>query len=52
MSETGLHSMIAATEDHLIDAIRFGNFRSTASCVTERKSVRIPFLAPIYKPTW
>ena len=43
--------MIAATEDHLIDSIRFGNFRSTASYVTERKSVRIPFLAPIYKPS-
>ena len=43
--------MIAATEDHLIDSIRFGNFRATASYVTERKSVRIPFLAPIYKPS-
>ena len=43
--------MIAATEDHLIDSIRCGNFRQTASYVTERKSVRIPFLAPIYKPS-
>ena len=48
MSDTGMQSMIAATEDHLIDAIDFGKFRPTASYVVERKSVRIPFLAPIY----
>ena len=50
MSDTGMQAMIAATEDHMIDAIQFGKFRPTASYVVERKSVRIPFLAPIYSP--
>ena len=50
MSDTGKQAMIAATEDHLIDAIEFGTFRPTASYMVERKSVRIPFVAPIYSP--
>ena len=50
MSDTRMQAMIAATEDHMIDAIQFGKFRPTASYVVERKSVHIPFLAPIYSP--
>ncbi len=51
MSDTGLNSMIAASRDHMVDAIRFDLLgRPTASYVTERKTVRIPFLAPEYKP--
>ena len=50
MTDTGMQAMIAATEDHLIDAIDFGKFRPTASYVVERKSMRIPFLEPIYSP--
>ena len=50
MSDTGMQAIIAATEDHFIDAIDFGKFRPTASYIVERKSVRIPFLAPIYSP--
>ena len=51
MSDTGLQAMISASEDHFIDAIDFSAVgRPTASYVIERKSVRIPFLAPIYSP--
>ena len=43
--------MIQASRDHLIDAIdssRLG--RPTASYVVERKTDRMPFLAPTYTP--
>ena len=51
MSDTGLNSMIQASKDHLIDAIDFSRLgRPTASYVVERKTVRMPFLAPVYTP--
>ena len=51
MSEAGLNSMIQASKDHLIDAIDFSRLgRPTASYVTDRRTVRLPFLAPEYKP--
>ena len=51
MSDTGLNSMIQASKDHLIDAMDFSRLgRPTASYVVERKTVRMPFLAPEYKP--
>ena len=51
MSDTGLNSMIQATKDHLISAIDFSKLgRPTASYVVERKTIRMPFLAPTYKP--
>ena len=51
MSDTGLNSMIQASKDHLIDAIDFSKLgRPTASYVIERKTIRMPFLAPTYKP--
>ena len=50
MSDTGLNSMIQATKDHLINAIDFSQLgRPTASYVVERKTTRMPFLAPTYK---
>ena len=50
MSDTGLNSMIQATKDHFINAINFSQLgRPTASYVVERKTVRMPFLAPEYK---
>ena len=50
MSDTGLNSMIQASKDHLIDAIDFSKLgRPTASYVIERKTIRMPFLAPEYK---
>ena len=50
MSDTGLNSMIQATKDHMIDAINFSQLgRPTASYVVERKTIRMPFLAPEYK---
>ena len=49
MSDTGLNSMIQASKDHLIDAIDFSRLgRPTASYVVERKTDRMPFLAPEY----
>ena len=49
MSDTGLNSMIQATKDHFISAIDFSRLgRPTASYVVERKTVRMPFLAPAY----
>ena len=42
--------MIQATKDHLINAIDFSALgRPTASYVVERKTIRMPFLAPTYK---
>ena len=50
MSDTGLNSMIQATKDHLIEQIDFSKLgRPTASYVIERKTIRMPFLAPEYK---
>ena len=50
MSDTGLNSMIQASKDHLIDAIDFSKLgRPTASYVVERKTIKMPFLAPTYK---
>ena len=51
MSDTGLNSMIQASKDQLIDAVDFSRLgRPTASYVVERKTVRMPFLAPTYTP--
>ena len=42
--------MIQATKDHLLDSIDFSKLgRPTASYVIERKTIRMPFLAPEYK---
>ena len=50
MSDTRLGSLVQASKDHLIDAIDFSRLgRPTASYVVERKTVRMPFLAPEYK---
>ena len=41
--------MISATQDALIDAIDFSKLgRPTASYVVDRRTVRVPFLAPRY----
>ena len=44
-----LASMISASQDALIDAIDFSKLgRPTASYVVDRRTVRVPFLAPRY----
>ena len=44
-----LSSMISASQDALIDAIDFSKLgRPTASYVVDRRTVRVPFLAPKY----
>ena len=44
-----LAGMISASQDALIDAIDFSKLgRPTASYVTDRRTVRVPFLAPYY----
>ena len=49
MSDTGLANMVAASQDHLIDAIAFSRLgRPTASYVVDRRTVRVPFLTPSY----
>ena len=45
----GLSSMLAAQQDHLIDGLDFSRLgRPTASYIVDRRTVRVPFLAPRY----
>ena len=44
-----LHSMIAAHQDNFIESLDFGVLGPpSASYIVERRSTRIPFLAPTY----
>ena len=46
-----LHSMIAAHQDNFIEALDLGVLGPpSASYIVERRSTRIPFLAPTYAP--
>ena len=46
-----LHSMIAAHQDNFIESLDFGVLGPpSASYIVERRSTRIPFLAPVYGP--
>ena len=46
-----LHSMIAAHQDNIIESLDYGVLGPpSASYIVERRSTRIPFLAPSYAP--
>ena len=46
-----LHNLISAQQDNMIEDLTFANIaKPTAAYVIDRRSTRVPFLAPQYSP--